>query len=109
MVCHSPKKTTRNPHEKNNKPKTPEIPREAEKENNFARKGSGEVEESSKKKGRGPEDYQHVKYLGKGVFGCVVLAQEKATRKKYAMKIIEKSKIKEFNLLQCDRIKDISH
>lgn len=40
------------------------------------------------KKSRGPEDYQHLKYLGKGAFGCVVLVQEKATGNRYAMKII---------------------
>jgi len=37
---------------------------------------------------RGPEDYQHLRYLGKGALGCVVLVQEKVTGKKYAMKMI---------------------
>ena len=42
---------------------------------------------------KGLENYQFDKYLGKGSFGCVVLAIEKSSGKKYAMKIIEKAKI----------------
>ena len=49
----------------------------------------------------GPENYQSIKYLGRGTFGDVVLAEEKETMKQYAMKIIEKRKIKELNVLQC--------
>jgi serine/threonine protein kinase len=69
------------------------------------------VLESSKRKqiSRGPENYQSRKYLGRGSFGCVVLAEEKSTGKLYAMKIIEKAKIREFNVLQCELIKKIGH
>jgi serine/threonine protein kinase len=38
----------------------------------------------------------------------VVLAEDKENEIKYTMKIIEKIKIKEFNLLQCQVIKEIS-
>lgn len=56
----------------------------------------------------GPENYQSIKYLGKGTFGDVVLAEDKETGKQYAMKIIEKKKIKEANVLQSEVIKKIS-
>ena len=42
----------------------------------------------------GPENYQSIKYLGRGTFGDVVLGEEKETMKQYAIKIIEKRKIK---------------
>lgn len=42
----------------------------------------------------GPENYQSIKYLGKGTFGDVVLAEDKENGRQYAMKIIEKKKIK---------------
>jgi serine/threonine protein kinase len=42
----------------------------------------------------GPENYQSIKYLGKGTFGDVVLAEDKESGKQFAMKIIEKKKIK---------------
>ena len=57
---------------------------------------------------RGPDNYQSIKYLGKGTFGNVVLAEDKETSKQYAMKIIEKKKIKEFNVLQSEVIRKIS-
>jgi serine/threonine protein kinase len=57
---------------------------------------------------RGPDNYQSIKYLGKGTFGNVVLAEDKETGKQYAMKIIEKKKIKEFNVLQSEVIRKIS-
>lgn len=58
-------------------------------------------------RGRGPEDYQSRKYLGRGAFGCVVLAEEKESGRLFAMKIIEKSKIREFNVLQCELMQRI--
>lgn len=51
---------------------------------------------------RGPWNYQSRKYLGRGVFGCVVLAEEKESGRLYAMKIIEKAKIREFNVMQSE-------
>lgn len=38
-----------------------------------------------------------------------MLAEDKETSKQYAMKIIDKNKIKEVNLMQCKTIKEISH
>jgi serine/threonine protein kinase len=40
-----------------------------------------------------------IKYLGKGTFGNVILDEDKEKGKQYAMKIIEKKKIKEFKIL----------
>lgn len=56
----------------------------------------------------GPENYQSIKYLGKGTFGDVVLAEDKESGKQFAMKIIEKKKIKQANVLQSELIKKIS-
>ena len=55
-----------------------------------------------------PGDFHFLKVLGKGSFGNVVLAEDKENHNQYAMKIIEKSKIKEFNVLQCELIRKIS-
>lgn len=57
---------------------------------------------------RGPENYQSIRYLGRGAFGSVVLAEEKTTRRQYAMKVIDKSKIKEFNVLQSGVMQKLS-
>ena len=48
----------------------------------------------------GAENYQSIKYLGRGTFGDVVLAEDKQNNIQYAIKIIDKRKIKEFNVLQ---------
>ena len=56
----------------------------------------------------GTDSYQCIKYLGRGTFGDVVLAEDKENHMQYAMKIIDKRKIKEFNVLQCELIKTIS-
>lgn len=56
----------------------------------------------------GAENYQSIKYLGRGTFGDVVLAEDKQNNIQYAMKIIDKRKIKEFNVLQSQRIRKIS-
>jgi serine/threonine protein kinase len=45
--------------------------------------------------------------LGKGSYGMVVLAEEKITGKRYAMKMIPKFKIKEVNLLQSPKLFEI--
>ena len=57
---------------------------------------------------KGTDSYQCIKYLGRGTFGDVVLAEDKDNHQQYAMKIIDKRKIKEFNVLQCQLIRKIS-
>lgn len=47
------------------------------------------------KQDRSPENYQSVKVLGKGSFGYVVLVEEKVTKRRFAMKMIPKTKINE--------------
>jgi serine/threonine protein kinase len=42
----------------------------------------------------GPEDFEHIKVVGEGGYGRVVLVKKIDTKKYYAMKILEKSKIK---------------
>ena len=39
------------------------------------------------------EKYENIKYLGKGAFGVVKLYQDKRTKEKVAIKIINKNKI----------------
>ena len=94
------------PEEPENRPPLLHSPTEKRKSNSDVKPSIKEVinpkKRSSKKiEHHGPDDYQSIKYLGRGnlkinvgTFGDVVLAEEKKTGKKYAMKIIDKAKIK---------------
>lgn len=54
-----------------------------------------EIAPKRDKQARSPENYQSVKVLGKGSFGYVVLVEEKLTGRRFAMKMIPKTKINE--------------